>query len=156
MSYLSDDVIYGWTTEGTRKAFRHDLAWLEATGFEQILDSCQQVGSSTASGTVVRCTYDFHGLRSDEMGLGPYSGSSDEFTVHDGQIVQASGLLDTEKFSPQVWEPFAEWVSEAYPEDAAVMFENASYSLEIRTPESTRLWEQHTREYVREVQRGNA
>ncbi len=156
MSYLSDDVIRGSTTEGTRKAFRQSLSWFEATGFEKILDFCQQVGSSTASGTSVRCTYDFHGLRSDEMGLGPYSGSSDEFTVHDGLIVQRSELLDLEKFSPQVWEPFAEWVSKAYPEDAAVMYENASYSMAMHTPESIRLWEQHTREYVKEVQRGNA
>jgi len=55
-----------------------------------------------------------------------------------------------------VWEPFAEWVSKAYPEDAAVMYEDASYSLEMHTPESIRMWEQHTREYVKEVQRGNA
>lgn len=150
MSYLSDDVV------GHRKAYRQNLSWLEATGFQKILDFCQQVGGSTASGTSVRCTYDFHGLRSDEMGLGPYGGSSDEFTVHDGLIVQQSGLLDTEKFSPQVWEPFAEWVSKAYPEDAAVMYEDASYSQEMHTPESIRLWEQHTREYVKEVQRGNA
>jgi hypothetical protein len=149
MSYLSDDAIEN------RKSFRQSLSWLEATGFEKILDFCQQVGSSTASGTLVSCTYDFHGLRSDEMGLGPYSGSSDEFTVHDGQIVRESGLLDTEKFSPQVWEPFAEWVSKAYPQDAAVMYADETYSLQMHTPESIRLWEQHTREYVKEVQRAN-
>jgi len=69
-------------------------------------------------------------------------------TVQDGKVVQASLYWETEKFSPKVWEPFATWVSKHYPQDAAVMYEDDTYSVEQHTDESIRLWEQHTREYV--------
>jgi hypothetical protein len=52
-----------------------------------------------------------------------------------------------------VWEPFADWVSRAYPEDAAVMYTDESYSNVRLTEESVRLWERRTRGYVREVGR---
>ena len=54
-----------------------------------------------------------------------------------------------EEFSTQMWEPFARWVSKAYPEDAAVMYETEDGGM--RSPESIRLWERHTRGYVEEV-----
>jgi hypothetical protein len=82
------------------------------------------------------------------MGLGPFSGSSFELTVLDGKIVRASQNLETREFSPQVWEPFAAWVSAAYPEDTAVMYEDETLRTERHTEASIRLWEQHTREYA--------
>jgi hypothetical protein len=65
------------------------------------------------------------------------------------------GNIEIAKFSPQMWEPFAEWVSTNYPEDVAVMykFDFSDYQL---TPQSIRLWEQHTRGYVEEVKQGTA
>jgi len=130
------------------------MRFFEATGFKHILDSCVET-SSYALGTVVRCTYDFHGIRSDEIGLGPYTGSYDEITVRDGEIVDVFGHIEIAKYSPQMWEPFAEWVSTTYPEDVAVMYKSdfSDYRL---TRESIRLWEQHTREYVEEVKQGIA
>ena len=52
-----------------------------------------------------------------------------------------------------MWEPFATWVSKAYPEDAAVMYEDGGTSGVRLTKESIRLWERHTRGYVEEVGR---
>jgi hypothetical protein len=80
---------------------------LEAQGYKQTLISCEELGSS-ASGTTLRCTFDYHAIRSDEIGLGPYSGSSFLLTVRDGQIVRASKTWAIAEFSPQMWEPFAE------------------------------------------------
>ena len=52
-----------------------------------------------------------------------------------------------------MWEPFARWVSKAYPKDAAVMYQDETLSDFRLTGKSIRLWERHTREYVKEVQR---
>lgn len=136
--------------EGPRE-FRLLIAFSEATGFEWIPTSCEETGSSS-SGTYVRCAFDFHGIRSEEIGRGPYSGSYIDLTVRDGQIVRAWPYLETAKFSPQMWEPFAEWVSTNYPEDVAVMYK-PNFSDYRLTEKSIRLWGQHSREYVKEVGR---
>jgi hypothetical protein len=151
ITYLADDAdLSGLGVEGTRQ-FRLLLSFLEAEGYKQMLTPCEETGSS-ASGTYVRCAFDFHAIRSDEIGRGPYSGSSFDLTARDGEIVRASVYWEIAKFSPQMWEPFAEWVSTTYPEDAAVMY-NETLSDYRLSEESIRLWERHTRGYVEEVGR---
>jgi hypothetical protein len=152
IAYLADDADLSGLEGGTQN-LPSLLSLLEAQGYKQMLTSCDGSGS-TASGTDVVCTFDFHGIRSDEIGLGPYSGSSFDLTVRDGQIVRASLYWETGEFSPQMWEPFATWVSKNYPEDAAVMY-NGDQTNWLLTEESTRLWGQHTREYVKEVVAGS-
>lgn len=136
--------------EGTPEEFRLLLSLLEASGYEQTLNSCEELGSS-ASGTGVSCTFGYHNFGSDEIGRGPFSGSSFFLTVRDGEIVQARMDFGIEEFSPQMWEPFAAWVSKTYPEDAAVMYGDGTYSGMRLTEESIGLWERHTRAYVEEV-----
>jgi hypothetical protein len=148
-AYLADDATIA--SIGTGDDLRLLISWLEAVGYEQILDSCEQVGSS-ASGTI-RCAFDFHSLRSGELGRGPFGGSSFDLVVSDGKIVRASQGWNVEEFSPQVWEPFANWVSTAHPKDAAVMYTDESYSNVRLTEASIRLWDLRTREYVEEVGR---
>jgi hypothetical protein len=122
--------------------------WAEAQGLKVLLDSCEAVGSSS-SATRVRCTYDYHAIRSDEMGLGPFSGSWIDFNVAEGKIVSASdNIVFEEEFSPQVWEPFAAWVAENHPDDVLVMYEDGSQSSQRITEDSIPVWEQRTREYV--------
>jgi len=137
---------------------------LEAQGYAQILHPCEELGSSgspptssrpLATITSLRCPFEFHSLRSDEIGLGPFSGSYFDLIVRtepgrDGGIVRASISLDIDEFSPQMWEPFTDWVYETYPDDAAVMYD-VPHSLERLSEESIQLWEQRTREYVREM-----
>lgn len=93
-----------------------------------------------------------YGLRADEIGFGPYRGSYFLLTVgDDGHITRAVQYWETEKFSGQMWEPFADWVSRNYPEDAAVMYQDETRSAARPTQESIRLWERHTRGYVKHV-----
>ena len=132
--------------------FRRWLSFNEATGFEIIPTSCKETGSSDL-GTYVHCTFDFYGLRSEAIGLGPYSGSYFDLLIEHhivdyGQILDASAHLETAKFGPEMWDPFAEWVSTTYPEDVAVMYTNENLTDYRLTPRSIRLWEEHTREYV--------
>jgi hypothetical protein len=155
IAYLADDAsIVGLVTsvgaEGvgdTLKDLRLLISLMEAEGYKQMLDSCEGTGS-LASGIGVRCAFDFHLLRSDEIGLGPFSGSYFDLTLRDGEIVQASQTWVIDEFSPQMWEPFAGWVSTAYPEDAAVMYSDGTYSVARLTEESIGLWERRSREYV--------
>jgi hypothetical protein len=87
-------------------------------------------------------------LRSDEIGLGSFSGSYFDLTVRDGEIARASQHWAVGEFSPQVWEPFARWVSREYPDDAAVMYRDRNYSGVRLTEESVRLWEQRSGQYA--------
>jgi hypothetical protein len=154
VSMLADGtVVSGYGVDGIRE-FRLLMRFSEATGLRRIIDSCEEE-FSYALGTVVRCTWDFHGIRSDEMRRGPYSGSYDEITVRDGEIVDAVSYIETAKFSPQMWEPFADWVSTNYPQDVDVMY-TSDFSDYRLSEESIRLWEQHTREYVEAVREGTA
>jgi hypothetical protein len=131
-----------------RAEFRLALALLEGQGYQQTITGCEaSTGSSSA--TTVRCSYDFHGIRSDEMGLGPYSGNSWELTVHDGKIVAATNKIAfaTNGFSDQVWEPFAEWIATTYPDDVASMYTEGQTNFRL-TEQSVQLWQQRSREYV--------
>jgi Tol biopolymer transport system component len=126
-------------------------SFLEAQGYTQILDEeCSETGSS-ASGTAVHCGFDWHAIRSDEIGLGPYPGDW-TLTVRDGEIVSVALHWEIERFSPQMWEPFRDWVAASYPKDFDVMYARGGSNF-LLTEESTRLWEQHSRGYVKEVRR---
>jgi hypothetical protein len=144
--YLAEDADLSALDARTVDGLALELALLQANGYEQSNESCELVGSD-ASGTHVRCTFDFHAIRSDEIGRGPYSGSYFDLTVRDGQIVDVFLYWEIGEFSPQMWERFARWVSTKHPEEGAVMF-NADYTNFQLTPESIQLWGQLTREYV--------
>jgi len=149
ITYLADNAdLSALGLKGTRQ-FRLLLSFLEAGGYKQMLTSCEETGSSP-SGTDIRCKFDFHDIRSDEIGRGPYGGSYFDLTVLDGKIVRASEYLELAEFSPQMWEPFAAWVSTNYPKDAAVMY-NATLTDYRLTKASIRLWERRSREYVKVV-----
>jgi hypothetical protein len=162
ISYLGDDAeiskligsVGAQGVEGTQEEFRLLLSLFEATGYKQMLDSCKGSSvSSSATGASLSCTFDYHNFRSDEIGRGPFSGSSFSLTVLDGEIVQARMDFGIEEFGPQMWEPFAGWVSKTYPEDAAVMYSDETHSGVRLTEESIGLWERHTRGYADEVGR---
>jgi hypothetical protein len=81
------------------------VSLLEAIGYKQILQPCEPLGRA-APGTDLRCRFDFHSIRSDEIGLGPFHGSHFVLTVRDGEIVRASKVWATGEFAPQMWRPF--------------------------------------------------
>lgn len=152
MTYLADDAVIA--SMSTNDDLRLLISYLEATGYRQTVDPCEGTGTSS-SGTTVRCAFDFHALRSGELGLGPYTGAAFDLVVLDGEITRASQGWEIGEFSPQVWEPFADWVSATYPEDAAVMYTDGTYSGVRLAEGSIRLWERHTREFVEESGTGS-
>lgn len=149
VSYLADDADLQLDAP-TPAELPLQISFWEAQGYKQILlDPCRETGSS-AFGTVVRCPFDFHAIRSDEIGLGPYGGSYWNLTVRDGEIVEVSQYLEIEEFSSQMWEPFRDWVSSTYPKDFDEMYIDGGGNFRL-TEESIRLWEKRTREYAKEV-----
>jgi hypothetical protein len=156
LTYLTDDAIAEMSGSAaganTRDEFRLELALLEASGYKETINGCEPPADSS-SGTTVRCAYDFHSIRSDEMGLGPYTDNHWDFTISDGKIVSAANTIAfmTNGFSEQVWEPFAQWVATTYPDDVPKMYTSASQTESQLTEESVQLWEQRSREYAEEV-----
>jgi hypothetical protein len=136
--------------EGTPEELRLLISLLKAEGYRQTLDSCEAQGTS-ASGTTVHCTFDFHLFGSDRLGLGPFGGSSFDLTVRDGEIDRVAASFEVAEFSRQMWEPFEAWVSEAHPEDAKAMYEDETHTGVRLSEESVRLWRRHVREYVQEM-----
>jgi basic membrane lipoprotein Med (substrate-binding protein (PBP1-ABC) superfamily)/DNA-binding SARP family transcriptional activator len=153
LGYLSSDAVAGLSE--TPEAFRQFASLLEGWGYKESITGCEQREAS-ADSVSLRCAFDYHTLGSDQLGIGPYSGSYWDLTVRDGIIVSASQTWEytANGFGEQLWDPYARWVSTAYPEDAAVMYLDQAHTTFRVSEESARLWEQHTQEYVDEVRSG--
>lgn len=130
--------------------------FLEATGSKLFDLHCEEL-SASAEGTLVSCTYMSHDFFSDEMGLGPYRPDGFELTIVDGKIVSIAEAVgevidfsDPEGFSKQIWEPFAAWIGDNHLDDVTVMYDPYPTGWRI-SEESIPIWEQHLREYVKEV-----
>jgi hypothetical protein len=150
ITYLADNP-YLEMDATTPKEVPMFTSFLEAQGYKQIPDEECSVTGSYVSDTMVRCRFDWHAIRSDEIGLGPYPGSWD-LTVRDGEIESVTLSWNIKKFSLQMWEPFRDWVSASHPKDFGVMYTGGGTNFAL-TEESIRLWEQRTREYVKVVKR---
>ena len=127
--------------------WRLAMRMLEAQGVKFNVDPCR-VLSESASRTLVACSIDLHLLRSDEIGEGPFSGSTFVVTVADDRVTRASLNLDITEISPVMWEPFAAWVAENHPDDVAVMYTSSQQTREALNEDSIALWDQRIREYV--------
>ena len=152
LTYLSDDYIVA--EPGTPEAYRRALSWSQAKGDWRVSIDCEPQGES-AGGIVIRCTYHYHTLGSEQIGLGPYSGGYTDFTIRDGQIVAADEhpADETNGSSAQMWGPFAGWIATEHPDDVAVMYQDAGQTGPLLTEESIRLWARRMPEYVADINR---
>ena len=150
--YLADDAetaIFKLPTDPGPDPWREFNSWLQAVGFQLLDPSCVE-DAQTPSGSLVLCGFDHHGLGSDELGRGPFVNELFKFTVRDGEIVTAQWVPSrTSGFGEQMWEPFAAWVVQAYPDDAPAMYEDwPDHNWSALTQRSIELWEQHVQDYV--------
>jgi hypothetical protein len=165
MTYVADDAdlrLVNRPAPANERGLALELALLEAQRLQLTITSCQAV--PFGSGTSVVCGFDFNAIGSDELGRGPFTGSTFVFTVRDGEIVKAAVNSNYDQFASQMRAPFAEWVAATYPRDFEVMYGRSipprpkGFTVVYGRPteESIRLWEQHTSEYVKAVQQGTA
>jgi hypothetical protein len=159
LTHLTNDAIVqdvgeaGWTTP---EQLRLNIASERALGYKQTIRGCEHV-SDSESGVIVQCAFDMHAIRSDEIGLGPYTGNYWRLIVRDGKIVSAQRDVDfTSGFGDQIWEPFAKWVSIEHPDDALALGTDESQGIQPATAGSIRLWEQRSAEYVAVVRQNPA
>jgi len=154
LTYLTNDAIAKGIAEGwdTPVEFRLGLAHYRAQGYKQTVNDCEQVGNSE-SGVSLVCAFDMHGIKSDEIGLGPYIDNYWNLTVRDGRIDSAYQRMAylSNGFSKQMWEPFAAWVRVEHPDDIVAMYTDESQEMQRVTEDSNRLWERRTAEYVAAV-----
>jgi hypothetical protein len=160
LAYLADDVS-AWSAYRsvtgqweTPDDFRLEARLREAQGRKYSVTGCEAQGES-ADGTAVRCSFDLHAFRSDEIGRGPYLDNTWEFVVRDGRITAATEAWSflTNGFSAEIWQPFQAWVARAHPVDLQAMYVGGTAAV---TEESVALWEEYTKEWVAEVNASSA
>jgi hypothetical protein len=171
ISNLSDDasVKGDLIAPGSNAAeqLRLTLAHYRAAAYKQSFDDCVYVGTTVpgwmAAGASVSCAFDMQAIRSEEIGLDPYTGNVWRITVRDGKIVSALQNIPygANGFRDQIWVPFATWMSTYHPGDVLTMFPNDAYkrgrlccagaAAPLYTEDSNRLWEQRSAEYVAAV-----
>jgi len=136
---------------------RPTLAYYRAFAYQQTIKDCDQQGN-LKSEVIVGCAFYLGAIRSDDIGLGPYTDNHWSLTVRDGKIVSAKQQIayETNGFSKQAWEPFARWVSIYHPEDVLTMYVDDDKSTQQFTEDSNRLWEQRSIEYVTVVKQDPA
>ena len=129
--------------------WRNTNAWYEAAGFSVTDLACREVSTSSA-GTAVHCSFALHGMGSESLGRGPYLGNTFDLTVLDGEITSVKEYWPFEEngFSDEMWEPFADWIQQTHPDDADVMYTDASLTEPRPGPTSMGLWELRVRQYA--------
>ena len=143
-SLVADDaVIDGFVSTADEYLTNNDFE--QATGWRFIQPEC----TATVVGppTEVTCNYTMENAWSRALGVGPFTGSSFEFVIADGQIQQITHDFDTTLFSPQVWDVLKAWVRDTHPADFDIIYD-LSGALPYKTPEAVALWEHHTTEFV--------
>lgn len=155
ITHLTDDALV--QAFETPEQLRLEFAWQRANGYKQTINDCSKDGDST-SRVSVTCTFDLHSVRSDEIGLGPYSGNNWYLTVSDGKIVSAEldTSFDPSGFGDQMWRSFAAWVTNEHPADVLAMWTDENQTTHRASKDSVRLWEQRTAEYVTVVKQDPA
>jgi hypothetical protein len=98
----------------------------------------------------VTCTYVMHNALSRALDVGPYTGSSFEFELADGEIRRVAHEFNYSEYSIQAFEVFLEWLDETHPGDGDVMFDTATDGSAVRntSPEALTLFEQRVPEFV--------
>jgi hypothetical protein len=145
MSHLTDDLIA--EASGNRENYRLEGAMIAALGDKAVNIRCD-VQEQSAVGVVVRCTYDQHTFRSEELGRAPFTGGIETVTVRDGTIVAFGASTNpdgVDEYFAETWDRFRQWVTAEYPDDVPVMYEGDGGRL---TEESIALWERRTREWA--------
>ena len=127
LTYLTEDGIAtgaghtgaGW---GSPDGFRGEVSLAQAQHFYETVTGCENQGES-GTGVSVRCAFDYHLFRSDEIGRGPYTGNYWDIVVSDGKITSAvqTQAYITNGSSAEMWEPFQAWVASTHPEDLQVV-----------------------------------
>jgi hypothetical protein len=145
-SLVADDAIVDGVAASADE-YLADTEFERATGRRYLEPECTT--SEVGPPAEVTCTYLLQNAWSEALGVGPFSGSSVEFVIADGQIQQLTSNPVWTEFSTQVWGVYTAWLKNTHPDDFDVMIERTGGSeVPLVAPEAVALWEQHTTEFV--------
>jgi hypothetical protein len=147
-SLVADDAVIEDFAVRTVDDYVANSEFDQATGWRFMQPEC----TATAVGPPVEvsCTYTMENAWSRALGVGPYTGSSFEFVIADGEIQQVTNNFDTSQYSTQVVDVFGAWLNEAHPGDFDAIFtiDRNVNTIRRTTPEAIALVEQYTTEFV--------
>ena len=125
--------------------------WNRALDWNFAVEECNQTVNDAV--VEVTCAYSYENAWTRALGVGPYSGSTFDFVIADGQIQELTDNFESSTgFSTQAWEVFRGWVRDTHPEAVSVMYDFSGPSDAPRvTSEALVLWEQYTNEFVTSV-----
>jgi hypothetical protein len=142
VQYLSPEALQ---SQDGSETFRRTLRQLEAWHYKWPTHDCHESAPKADAGVVVICSYDYYALGSDEIGLDPFTGDADIFTIDNGVIVDLTQDSRTfNEFSATMWDPMQAWVLANHPDDFDVLYGDSSWL----TDESITLWSQRVDDYV--------
>jgi hypothetical protein len=148
-SMLADDAeVRPWEAHVQLREWEPDLRYLQAAGFLLIIGECREQ-PSLSEGSSVECPYKAQGLGSDQIGEGPFGGSSFRLVVADGHVVWSDMGFNFSEFGSTMWFPFQNWILENHPGDYAVLY--VDEFLSRQTDDAIALWEERVADYVEYV-----
>ncbi|HEU4319584.1 MAG TPA: hypothetical protein VFS66_05845 [Acidimicrobiia bacterium] len=147
-SMLADDAeVLPWEAYEPRD-WKSDLRFLEAAGFQILVGECTEA-TATDGAFAFNCAYGAHGLGSDQIGLGPFTGHVFRLVIEDGLVTRSDMGFTFTEFSEQMWWPFQAWVNENHEDEFAVLYVDPGLSRQ--TDDAIVLWEQRVADYVEYV-----
>lgn len=148
-SMLTEEAtVLPWEAFEPSRDWRADLKYLEAAGFQLMVDKCVEL-PAISIGARVNCQYQVHGLGSDQIGEGPFSGSVFRLVIADGLVRSSDMGFDFSEFSGTMWYALQDWVKENHPDDFDTMYVNEGLSRQ--TDDAIALWRQRVADYVEYV-----
>jgi hypothetical protein len=129
------------------KGWRNDMHQRGAWAPAYFLQSCEEQFTSDA-GTRVLCPFAYHILRSEELGLEPFGGSSVfNVLVAEDKVVSAAVFFDYEDSGQgELYEAILGWIEDNH--QRAWVFMNSEDHTPAQQRREDELFEQYTREYV--------
>jgi len=154
-SLVADDAVIDDFAVATVDDYVANSEFDQAIGWRYMQPQC----TATAVGPPVEvsCTYTMEDAWSRALGVGPYTGSSFEFVIADGEIQRVTHDFDFSQYSAQVFDVFGAWLDDAHPGAFDVIFSADRNGTNMRrtTPEAIALVEQYTTEFVASVSDSN-
>lgn len=144
LALLAEDATIEGSLPGNRK-WRELVALYEAWSSWHDVQPCQETGSSDY-GTNVVCPFDYHSLRSEQLGMAPFGENNVSVVVSEGRIrsFQVS-YNSSDNGEAELYRDIRAWVLDNHREEWSFLHGSPSAA---ETPRWIRLWQLRTEQYV--------
>ena len=147
LAALADDATIEGSLPGNRE-WSDMVALKEAWSTWHDVQPCQETGSSDY-GTSVVCPFDYHSLRSEQLGMAPFGENNVSVVVTEGRIrsFQVS-YNSSDNGEAELYRDIRAWALDNHREEWPFLHGSPSAA---ETPRWIRLWQLRTQQYVDET-----